>query len=174
MRKKHRIIITIVLLVVAALCVVGVLMFHFLQNNPGLQSISVSEKTSGELSLRVGYVDSRGYSTRIMDEEDQEYVGDYLVDYDQSLGKYRVEIAFYDTVAAEKFCKQYTPGKTYELTKFPGDSQNPLKFKGVYTPGHKFILYIGSDVPLEIKEQAFTELVLPIGTLNFTIKANNS
>ena len=170
--EKRYWILAAVLLAVVVLCIVGVLLFHFIHNNPGLQSLSISEKTSGELSLRVGYVDSRGYSTRIMGEKDQEYSGDYLVDYDNSLGKHRVEITFYDTVAAEKFREKYTPGQTYVLTNFPGESQNPLKLKGVYTPGHKFILYIGSDTPLEIKEQAFTELSMPIGTLNLTIKAS--
>ena len=136
----------------------------------GVQKIKVFEDSSKKKSLIIDYINVRGYSVRLMDENEKEYSGEYLVEYDGSLGKHRVEISFYDASASEKFTEQYSIWNAHKLEDVPTDSELALSIKAVYTPDHAFVIYLGSDKPLNIKEQDFTKLDRPIGRIEIAIE----
>jgi dTDP-4-dehydrorhamnose 3,5-epimerase-like enzyme len=140
-------------------------------NDFGVQEIKVVENSSKELVLIIDYIDVRGYSVRTIYEDEMEYSGERLVEYDGSLGKHRIEITFYESSASARFAKQYPLWNAHELKEVPADLRVKLKCKGVYSPDHAFVLYIGSDEPISINEQDFTRLNRPIGSIELMIKS---
>ncbi len=132
----------------------------------GIQNVRIAKTDTEEMLLLFDYIGVRGYSVRMMQEDDMEYSGDYLVAYDGSLGKNRIEITFYDARASEKFMEQYAPWQVHDLQS---DFQSGLKLKGVYTPDHGFIVYIGTDEAIHVEEQSFTETNHPKGTIQINI-----
>ena len=136
----------------------------------GVQEIKVAEDSSKELSLIIDYIDLRAYSVRMMDKDEMEYTGEHLVEYDGSLGKHRIEIIFYDARASAKFSQQYPIWDDHELKDVPADLGFKLNIKGVYTPDHAFVIYVGSDEPLSISEQDFTSLNRPMGSIELILK----
>ena len=165
MKKVFRIIITTVIVLVVVIAVYLCTSDYLYKHYRGIQNISVSERASGKITVKVTYSDARGYSCRVMEENEKHYKGDYLVDYDNSLGKYRVELKFYDVLASKKFLKKYPAWEVHDITA----GKTPLKMKGVYTPGHGFIIYLGSDTPLQIEQKDFTDIYLPTGIITFKI-----
>jgi len=136
----------------------------------GVQEIKVTEDSSNGLSLIIDYIDVKSYSVRMIDADEMELYGERLVEYDGSLGKHRIEISFYEASASVRFAKQYPLWNAHELKEVPADLGVKLKVKGVYSPDHAFVLYIGSDEPISIKEQNFTHLNRPMGSIELMIK----
>jgi len=138
----------------------------------GVQKIKVIEDTK-ELTIIIDYIDIRGYSVRPLDEDKMEYSGEQLVEYDGSLGEHRIEITFYDASASERFAEQYPIWATHDIKEVPAYLGVKLKLKGVYSPDHAFVLYIGSDEPISIDEQDFMSLNRPMGSIELIIRRVN-
>lgn len=135
----------------------------------GVQEIKVSEDNSKGVSLIIDYIGLRGYSVRMMDDDEMEYSGENLVEYDGSLGKNRIEITFYDASVSARFAEQYPIWDDHELKGVSADLGIKLNIKGVYTSDHAVVIYIGSDNPLSISEQEFTGLNRPTGSIEVVI-----
>lgn len=136
----------------------------------GIQDIKVVSDGLGGSSFVISYIDAIGYSARVMKEDDEEYQGDYLTEYDGTLGKYRVEISIYDTNPSDQFLEKYPVGKICELESAVQESIGNLKMKCVYTPDHAFVIYIGSNKPIYIEETDYTKIRLPMGDIKIDIK----
>ena len=103
--------------------------------------------------ILIDYYGEIRYSVNMMDIQDPWHNGDYTVPYDGSLGKYRMQITFYDSDPSVQFIGKYLPNQVHKLADFSGYSVN---IKYVYTPDHGFILYIGSDRPFHVQAQDVT------------------
>ncbi len=137
---------------IAAAVVSLVLAVCFLTNpveeeNMGVQHISAVRVDSDTVELKLQYTYSTGgYSIRSVSEEEGEYSGDGIVDYDGSLGKYRILIKLGDAGFSEKLAEQYPAGKAVELENAPVK----MRFKCVYPSDHGVFLYVGFDAPVSI------------------------
>ena len=122
----------------------------------GINQIKIVESKSGRKSLKIdlGNKASGSYSARLMDEDEMIYVGENLVKDDGSLGKYRIEIMFYDIQGSEALTNEYSIGKVHELKDVPTDLKSNYKIRIAYPPNDcAFVVYIGSDEPIKINEQ---------------------
>ena len=98
-------------------------------------------------------------------KDEKVYLGEQLV-YDEELGTYRIEIRFGDTAASTKLVKKYPLGKVERLDG-KKDLDAELKVRINYPPDDSdFIIYIGSDKPINIDEFDSRQLDNVKGTLN--------
>ncbi|MBO5280468.1 MAG: M56 family metallopeptidase, partial [Clostridia bacterium] len=116
------------------------------KNNIGVKSISAKMVDSNivELSIKCSFP-SGGYSVRLVPENEGEYIGDGMIDYDGSLGKYRVMITFGDTDKSKDFVKQLT--KNNNVLEF---KNNSIKVKTAAPSDHGFVMYLGFDSPVTV------------------------
>lgn len=101
-----------------------------------------------------GMYESSSYSIRIMDKEEREYLGERLVEADGLLGRYRIEIMFYDAKGSPALAKEYPLGTVHEINDVSVGLKSKYKIRIAYPPDDsKFVIYIGSDEPINVKEQ---------------------
>ena len=137
------------------------------ETDTGIQQIRFVENDLGKELLIVDYFgDVSGYSTRLMDEDEMEFIGMDYAENDGALGKYRIEIVLSDTKLSEKFINRYSLGKIYEIE----NASSKLNLRVSTNFSYGCFLYIGSDNQINIAEQEFTKLNYPMGSIELVIE----
>lgn len=114
----------------------------------GIDHISITDN-----SISMEYINVKKYEVKMLSSEDKEIFGDTEVEYNGELGEYRIQITFFDAKPASNFLKKHKAGSVYEVDGY-NDVYN-LKFKWRYNADHGFVLYFGSDKPLNVTENVF-------------------
>ena len=133
----------------------------------GLQDITIDGQD--EMKVTISYKgEVRAYSVQQMKEEEMEYSdsGDELIMPDSSFGKHRVKIMFYDANPSDAFLQKYSVGKVHQIDS---SANVLLNIRCTYTSDHGFVIYIGSESLLDVKEQGVTELTRPMGNVEIII-----
>ena len=110
MTKKKALLIGVGLVLMVAIIVSISIVPYALKYNQGVVTkISLNQKNEDTMVLRITYLlPSGAYSIRTVPEDEAEYVGDGMIDYDGSLGKYRIMVNFGEVELAESFVKKWT------------------------------------------------------------------
>ncbi len=147
--QKKPIVICCVALAVILIVTSVVLVLDIFQYNTGVVTkITTRAKNNDELELKMTYfLPMGGYSVREVPESEGEYAGDGMIDYDGSLGQYRIMIHFGDIKPHDSFTRKMSEDGILEQK----NSTVPLKAKLVFPSDHGFVLYIGSDTPIHIE-----------------------
>jgi beta-lactamase regulating signal transducer with metallopeptidase domain len=138
----------------------------------GVNSISVKRTSQDVIDLRVRYSFPTGsYTVRTVPEDEGEYCGDGIRDYDGALGKYRILISFGDTEPSKAFWEKYPAGEVVELENAP----IKIRLKRVHTQDHGFSLYVGFDFPVVVESINKGELKTFGGSIKIpiTVLSNN-
>ena len=126
-------------------------------------NISLKAKNSDEIELKIKYVlPSGGYSVREVSEDEGEYIGDGMIDYDGAIGKYRIMIDFGDVDLAKSFAAKMDENGVISLTK-------DIRASVAKPSDHGFVLYIGSNTPMNVETVEKGELDLIGGTIRIPI-----
>lgn len=157
-KKKSRIIFAVVIFT-GIIC--AVFISEIFQYNTGVVT-KISAKTSNDnIELKIAYfLPMGGYSVREVAENEGEYSGDGLMDYDGSLGKHRIIIKWGDIEPHESL-----PDGIFEIK----NSVVSLNAKIVHPSDHGFFLYIGSDSPIYVEESNDDDLKGLFGTIKIPI-----
>ena len=118
--KKRKIILVIVsLLVVAFICVIVGFASYISHYNLGVVTqILINDKTDHIKELQIKYLfASGGYSVRNVPENESEYTGDGMKEYDGVLGKYRILIVFGDVALEDSFNNRKDENDIIHLSK---------------------------------------------------------
>lgn len=124
----------------------------------GIKHVKITTNSLSQKLLSIehggGYSQNAKYSVRLMDQEDLEYYGERLIKNDGSLGKYRIEIMFYDLKASSSLAKEYPIGAVHEINDVLDGNISTYKIRIAYPPDDSmFVMYVGSDEPISISEQ---------------------
>lgn len=167
-RKTIKIIIIVscIILAVAVFLNLGILWYDISNSNVGVvTNISTIMKSTDEVELRINYINPMGgYSVREVPEDEGEYIGDGMIDYDGSLGKYRIIIKFGDIDYSTMLRLRTAINNKTTLTYFP----TKLQARIACPSDHGFVLYIGSDTPIYV-ETVSGDLNFPKGTIKIPI-----
>ncbi len=136
-------------------------------NNSGIDvRIITLDDVIGILKVEVSYSAPEGkYSVLYVPEDEGEYCGDGMVDYDGALGQYRIMIQFFDTEPSKSLAKKCPAGEVVELENAP----IPVKVKRVHPQDHGFVLYLGFDDPVYLNEINEDELSWFGGKIAFRV-----
>lgn len=170
MKKPLIIILSIVLIVCVSVC--AVFAFDLFKYETGVVTkITAKEINKNNLELKMTYFyPMGGYSARDVAEDEGEYCGDGIKDYDGSLGKYRIIVEFGDVEPYDSFAKKLSEGEIFKL-------ENPnikLKAKIAHPSDHGFVLYVGSDTPIHVEDIKGKELSGLGGTVKIPISVEDS
>lgn len=133
----------------------------------GIKSISAENISADGAELKIKYSRAEGaYSVRTVAEDEGEYCGDGIKDYDGLLGKYRILIEFGDAEPSSVLAERYPAGEMVELA----NSGMILRLKRVHPSDSGFVLYIGSDTPIIADTVEDAELSPFGGTVKIKIK----
>lgn len=152
--KKKTIIILASIVLLGIIC--AVFIFTIFQYNTGVVTKITAKASDGEhLELALAYfLPMGGYSVREVAEDEGEYCGDGIKDYDGSLGKYRIMIEFGDIEPHESLSKRANENGIFEIK----NSAVTLNAKIVHPSDHGFVLYIGADVPIYVERSNASNL----------------
>lgn len=159
MKKKLIILISVLLAVIlAAVCV-----FDLLRYNTGVvTNITATSQGDDTLQLKITYFFGMGgYSVGEVSQDEGEYTGDGMNDYDGAIGKSRILISFGDVAPR----KNMFENGIIEIK----NGTVPLKAKIAFPSDHGFALYIGSDTPLSVEETETAALNAFGGTIKIPI-----
>ena len=170
--KKQWLIILCSITVVIALLVSAVLHHYniFTEDIGIVTNISVKAINKETVELKIKYqFPCGGYSVRAVPEDEGEYIGDGMIDYDGSLGKYRIMVDFGDMELSTALALKFAPRETVRL------KNTPVKIKAkVASPSdHGFVLYIGSDKPISVEPVENGSLNALGGTIKISIAVGN-
>lgn len=111
-------------------------------------NISVRKINKDTVELRIKYQFPIGaYSVREVSEDEGEYVGDGMINYDGSLGKYRMMVNFGDIGLSAGLALKFVANDTVRLKTYP----IKINAKVASPSDHGFVLYIGSDKPISVE-----------------------
>lgn len=135
--------------IVVAVVLLAVCAFDLLRYNTGVvTTITVVEKND-KLELQMTYLlPMGGYSAREVPQDEGEHTGNGMIDYDGSLGQYRVMIEFGDIAPHNIFVRYMFKDGICELK----NANASLKMQIARPSDHGFVLYIGSDTPIYLEE----------------------
>ena len=164
MKKKVIIILVCAVLVIS---ISAVFLYDILQYNTGVVTkITAKAQGSDELNLEITYFLPMGkYSVRGVAEDEGEFYGDGIKDYDGSLGKHRIIIEFGDVEPHESFAKRANEDGIFEI-KNTGSS---LKAKIAHPSDHGFVLYVGSDEQIHVESSSGNKLNVICGVIKIPI-----
>ncbi|MCL1790242.1 MAG: hypothetical protein FWG40_02610 [Peptococcaceae bacterium] len=150
-------------------------MFEEMAEDPygfGVRQIKIVEDSSGKRSLVVNYVDIGAYSIRKMDKDEKEHSGERLVEYDGSLGEYRIEIAFHGARMSYELFRMYAFQRVSKIKTVPTGLVPDLSIRFATFPddSDNLIAYIGSDEPINIDEQGYTAIDEANGSIIIALK----
>ena len=153
-----------------AILISAVCFFVYMSENYRLGVVtkfSVKQKAADTMEFRIQYLlPSGGYSVRVVSEEEGEYVGDGMIDYDGAIGKYRILVQFGDVDLAKSFANKMDENGVIVLSEDIRAS--------VATPAdHGFVLYIGSDKPISVEFLENGKLNSLGGTIKIPITIEN-
>jgi len=156
------------------LCAAAAVCFLTEPLNLGVRSVELTEKSPGDITLRIAYGDLHSYSVETVEEAAGEYSGDGMIPYDGALGKYRILIRLGDATAGEgysrAFRKKYPVGQLHSL---PGTSE-ALRMKLACPDDSTLVMYIGADVPLSVVPTDTVLLEAFRGTILINIRLQES
>ena len=139
------------------------------KDNIGVNKISAKSVDTDTVELKIKYsYPTGGYSIRCVSEDEGEYCGDGIIDYDGSLGKYRILVEFGDTEPSKEWKKTYPAGETVELETSP----IKIRLKYVYPEDHGFALYLGFDTPVSVDPVDYGKLKTFGGSLKIPINVS--
>lgn len=155
----------VVAVVIVASCCVFLL--DIFQYNTGVVTmIAAKSNSDDELSLEISYfLPMGGYSVCEVSRDEGELAGDGMVDYDGSLGEYRIMITFGDLAPHKSIGNKNNENGIFELK----NSEVLLKAKIAFPSDHGFVLYIGSDTPIHIDNINSNELNNLFGKIRIPI-----
>ena len=162
-KKKICILISIVLVVAIAVAAVW-FVSYIIKYEPGtVTHISIKQRSTDVMELRIRYsFPTGGYSARVVPEDEGEYVGDGMIDYDGSLGKYRIMVNFGEVELAESFVKKMDENGVFLLA-------DGVHAKTACPSDHGFVLYIGSDKPISVEPVEHGTMNALGGTIKISI-----
>lgn len=162
MKKKVLLICVCLALAIVIIGAVGGA-FYVLRNGGSVTRISLSRKSDSEMDLQIGYLLPSGkYSVRNVPEDEGEYIGDGMTDYNGELGKYRIIIEFGDAGVSDSLSGRADENGVFELA-------DGVFAKIAYPSDHGFVLYVGSDSPISVEESDPAELNDVFGTVRISV-----
>ena len=164
MTKKKAILIGVGLVLIVAIVISASVIYSVAKYNLGVVTrISLSQKSEDTMLLRIKYLFPSGaYSIRAVPEDEGEYVGDGMIDYDGSLGKYRIMVNFGEVELAESFVKKMDENGVFLLA-------DGVRAKTACPSDHGFVLYIGSDKPISVEPVEHGTMNALGGTIKISI-----
>ena len=167
MTKKKALLIGVgLVLMVAIIASISIVPYALKYNQGVVTRISLNQKNEDTMVLRITYLlPSGAYSIRTVHEDEGEYVGDGMIDYDGSLGKYRIMIEFGDVELAESFAKKMDENGIFLLA-------DGIRAKTARPSDSGFVLYIGSDKPINVEHVENGTLNAPGGTIKVSISVD--
>ena len=151
MKKKWLVILLAVVLIFVSIVSVIFNRYNiFADEGSTVTDISVKTKNTDSAELIIKYrFGCGGYSVRVVPEDEGEYIGDGMIDYDGSLGKYRMIVEFGDVEPSTAIALNFAVGKTIVLNRRPVE----IRAKIAHPSDHGFVLYLGFDKPISIDEE---------------------
>lgn len=164
MTKKKALLIGIGLGLIVAIVASVIVISYASEYNLGVVTrISLSKKSEDTMLLQIKYLlSSGGYSIRNVSEDEGEYIGDGMIDYNGAIGKYRIMVDFGDVELAESFAKKMDENGVFVLA-------DGVFAKTACPSDHGFVLYIGSDKPISVEPVESGVLNALGGTIKVTI-----
>ncbi len=120
----------------------------------GVQSFALNKNDSGNFSAQIGYMGEGSYKVSLLSEEEPEIAPDTCIEYDGSIGKYRVLIEFYNIDVTDELLKQHSFWDVKTLYEDPDDPDAFVKMKCVPMHERGVAFYLGSNKPIEPAEQS--------------------
>lgn len=134
-----------------------------LDHDQGINGVSFYSISPNQLELCIDYSYCySSYSIRVVPEDEGMYIGDGMIDYDGSIGKYRIMLEFRDVEPSSAFRKELT-GHRLDYSPIP------VKTYIAYPSDHGFVLYLGFDEPVYIEETSGIFINPFTGTLTFSV-----
>jgi hypothetical protein len=116
------------------------------ERDAGINDVLLERVDPDRLELCVDYSYCYGgYSVRVVPENEGMYIGDGMIDYDGSIGEYRIMLEFSDVEPSTDFRKELTSPRLE-------DSPIPVKTYVAHPSDHGFVLYLGFDEPIYVDE----------------------
>ena len=168
-QTKKILIFGIAFIVVGLLLNVGLLGYDLFFRGGGGVVTGLSFRATGDdgILMKITYCFPTGrYSVRTVPEDEGEFIGDGMIDYDGSLGKYRIMVDFGDVEPSTLLAWRLLINETVHR------SSVRLKVSVAHPSDHGFVLYICSDVPIWVEETGWSDLNPLCGTLRIPIKLN--
>ena len=167
MTKKKAILIGVGLVLIVAIVISASVIYSVAKYNLGVVTrISLSQKSETML-LRIKYLFPSGaYSIRAVPEDEGEYVGDGMIDYDGSLGKYRIMVNFGEVELAESLAESFVKKMDENGVFLLADG---VHAKTACPSDHGFVLYIGSDKPISVEPVEHGTMNALGGTIKISI-----
>ena len=164
MTKKKAILIGVGLVLIVAIVISASVIYSVAKYNLGVVTrISLSQKSEDTMLLRIKYLFPSGaYSIRAVPEDEGEYVGDGMIDYDGSLGKYRIMVNFGEVELAESFVKKMDENGVFLLA-------DGVHAKTACPSDSGFVLYIGSNKPISVEPVEHGTMNALGGTIKISI-----
>ena len=164
MTKKKALLIGVGLVLMVAIIVSISIVPYALKYNQGVVTrISLNQKNEDTMVLRITYLLPLGaYSIRTVPEDEGEYVGDGMRDYDGAIGKYRIMVEFGDLELADSFAKKKDENGIFMLA-------DVVHAKTARPSDHGFVLYIGSDKPISVEPVEYGTMNALGGTIKISI-----
>ncbi len=155
-----------IILAAVIVCIVAAVCFLTDPINDSIYAKRADSDTI-ELNIKYPFGSYGGYSVRYVPEDEGEYIGDGMVDYDGSLGKYRIMIKFGDIEPSEELY-DYITEENGEIKNAP----IKMRIKIAHPSDHGFVLYVGFDEKIYIDPVEYTKLNELGGTIKIKIKTN--
>ncbi len=167
MNKTSKRKLIVICCIVLAVVLFAVFVIDLLQYNTGVVTkITAATRNNEKLELQMTYfLPMGGYSVREVPEDEGEYIGDGMIDYDGSLGQYRILIEFGDVEPHAIFVRSMFRDGIYELNR----ADVSLRMKIAHPSDHGFVLYIGSDTPIHIEDTKGNKLDSLFGMIKIPI-----
>ena len=164
MTKKKALLIGVgLVLMVAIIASISIVSYALKYNQGVVTRISFNQKNEDTMVLRITYLlPSGAYSIRTVPEDEGEYVGDGMIDYDGAIGKYRIMVEFGDLELADSFAKKKDENGIFMLT-------DGVHAKTACPSDHGFVLYIGSDKPISVEPVEHGTMNTLGGTIKISI-----
>ena len=167
-RKRWAALIAAVLVVAVGMSSFCLVSFESESSFGAVTHISAKKKSNSEMELEIAYTwPTGGYSVRNVPEDEGEYVGDGMKDYDGSLGKYRIIIKFGDIEPSMALALQLS------INEIIKESPVTLRARIAHPSDHGFVLYIGSDTPISVETVNRGKLKPYGGTIKIPITIEN-
>jgi hypothetical protein len=168
MTKKKALLIGVgLVLMVVIIASISIVPYGLKYNQGVVTRISLNQKNEDTMALRITYLFPSGaYSIRTVPEDEGEYIGDGMIDYDGAIGKYRIMVEFGDLDLADSFAKKKDENGIFMLA-------DGVWAKTAAPSDHGFVLYIGSDKPLCVEPVENGPLNALAGTIKISIAEGN-
>ena len=164
MTKKKALLIGVgLVLMVVIIASISIVPYALKYNQGVVTRISLNQKNEDTMVLRITYLLPLGaYSIRTVPEDEGEYAGDGMIDYDGAIGKYRIMVEFGDLDLADSFAKKKDENGIFMLA-------DGVWAKTACPSDHGFVLYIGSDKPISVEPVEHGTMNALGGTIKISI-----